>query len=87
MTRYHNIDGERVPFSEEEEIRRDIKEKKDAESKSMNQWIEHMERSDSAVMPRWMEDHIEHDHRGKSKSDSLKESYRKKKLLRNSKPL
>ena len=87
MTRFNNVDGEKIPFTKREEKQRDHEEKQVAKNRSMDVWISKMELSDDELMSRNTEEHIEHDHRGKTKSSELLKHYKKKKQLRASKPL
>jgi len=55
MPRFHNIDGNRVQFTAQEETARDAEELAYANAKPMNDWKESMQRTDHG-MPRVIED-------------------------------
>ena len=57
MARTHNIDGIKVPFTNQEEIDRDAEELAVANEKPMRDWKESMQGTDSG-MPRFLEDLI-----------------------------
>lgn len=53
---------------------------------AMQLWEESMLLSDQTMIPRWLEDHIQDDHGGKTANASLQKKYNDKKALRNNKP-
>jgi len=54
--------------------------------RQMVMWKDQMEISDSNLIPRWFEDHLENDHGGVSLSSELQNKYNDKKTLRATKP-
>ena len=58
MHRFHNIDGNRVQFTAEEETARDAEELAWANAKPMNDWKSSMQETDYG-MPRTMEDMLD----------------------------
>ena len=57
MTRYHGINGVRVPFTAQEETDRDTEEAKDLNEKPMRDWKRNIRKTDFS-MPRYLEDLI-----------------------------
>ncbi len=86
MTRYHNVNGERIKFTELEEKHRDLEEKQNILDETLKVWLEKMQLSDINLMRRELEEHIQHDHNGITNSLLLQKSYDMKKQLRKSKP-
>ena len=58
MTRYHNVNGEKVPFTAQEETDRDAEEAQVALDEPMELWKQEMRESDGGMMPRFLEDLI-----------------------------
>jgi len=52
----------------------------------MDDWEKQMARSDSTLMPRWMEVHIEQEHGGVVADATLQQKYNDKKALRAGRP-
>lgn len=86
MSRFHNIDGRRVPLSMEEERQQDLKEKVNKRNMLMKKWIDDMKLTDVTLMSRFLEEHILHDHNGITKSRKLTKSLELKLLMRKNKP-
>ncbi len=86
MPRYHNVDGVRIKFTKEEEVKRDIEEKQDELAKPLKLWVTTMKSSDGILITRELEEHIKHDHGGVTNSLVLKKYYELKKELRDTKP-
>lgn len=57
-----------------------------ANEKPLKDWESAMLESDTTLLPRWLEDHIESDHNGITNSTDLQRRYNDKKSLRATKP-
>jgi len=86
MIRYKRTPNGRVSFTPAEEAARDAEEAAWADGQNDRDWISLMAESDAVDIPRWLEDHIESDHLGKSDNAKLQERYDKKKAKRSLKP-
>lgn len=53
---------------------------------AMESWTTAIEKSDSTMIPRWLEDHIEQDHGGVTAAPDLQGRYNAKKALRAQQP-
>lgn len=86
MSRFKNVDGKRVKFTTKEEIDRTQEEEELHKNKSMKIWVSAMELSDSELIPRELEEHIQYDHNEMTNSLVLQKAYILKKQLREGKP-
>ena len=86
MPRIKNVNGVDIPFTQEEEDARDVEEAKWKAEKPMNDWVESIQLSDSTMLPRWMEDHIESEHSGIAGNPALQKRYDDKVALIATKP-
>lgn len=59
MPRFHNIDGEQVQFTPEEEAARDAEEADEAASRPLNDWHREMAVLDGQVTARMVEDIVD----------------------------
>lgn len=58
MARHHVINGEVIPFTQEEEVARDLEVTQYLANKPMEDWTMSMVQADSTLLPRWAEDMI-----------------------------
>ena len=85
MARHRMVNGNKVMFTDAEEIARDAEEATALAAKPLNKWKESIQATD-ADMPRYLEDHITDDHDGVAGNEFLQAKYDDKKALRATKP-
>ena len=81
---YDQINWNDTPVISKSDIQAKMEELK--AEKPMNDWKNTMNESDSSILPRWMEDHIESEHSGVAGSPALQKRYDDKVALRATKP-
>lgn len=78
-------DGWRVDSTPDQDAEKDLRAAIVAADKPLNDWLRDMAASDKD-MPRWLEEHIEFSHAGRTPSTFQQAAYDAKKVLRGQKP-
>jgi len=89
MTRDHNVNGERIAYTADEEMARDAEEAAWAKNQRSAEFLEWRKEMIAAAqdMPDWLEYHLKFAHSGVSGNDAQQILYDAKILLRAEKPI